>query len=223
MRMALKAFFISCAGTAVGGGEPVRCDGIDVTVANGSNTQAEMICDTAMRAQAQFANCAIPPLDRPIHIEVVTTLDPNCVGVYHRQCDKIEILAPAVMATRRTKDGAFSFLPLDAYFKGVLVHELTHAAMDEVPCLFEPCVASHEYLAYAMQVMSLAPHQKQMFEDHANLDRKISRDEISAIMLYIAPHLFVQKVWTHLSQRPDPCAFLELVVDGTVKLDRDIP
>jgi len=101
------------------------------------------------------------------------------------------------------------------------VHELTHAASDVVPRPFENCVATDEYIAYAMQVMSLTPEARAVFEARTRYDRKISRDELSPMILYMAPDLFTRKAWNHFSQRDDPCGFIRQLADKTILLDRE--
>jgi hypothetical protein len=125
------------------------------------------------------------------------------------------------MEPRRTPGGAFTFLGRDDYYQSVIVHELAHVAFDDVPCPFEACMASNEYVAYAMQVMSLSPAAQGQFASNSGLNRHVSRDKLSAIILLMAPGRFAQKVWAHLSQQNDPCAFIGQIMEGTILLDRE--
>ena len=72
-----------------------------------------------------------------------------------------------------------------------------------------------------MQIMSLPPDAQQEFVKNSGLDRQVSRDELSAIMLFMAPGRFAQKVWAHLAQQVDPYSYLGQIKDGTVLLDRE--
>lgn len=39
-----------------------------------------------------------------------------------------------------------------AFFESVILHELAHAALDDMPCSFPSCIVGQEYIAYAMQI-----------------------------------------------------------------------
>lgn len=190
---------------------------ISVTASNPEHT--EMICDAVARTKTLFQECSVPAISRPVQIDVVDEIYSHCMAVYHCGEDLIELLSPSLMQERRDEEAAFDFLPADAYFQSVVVHELTHAAFDVVPCPIESCVVGSEYVAYTLQVLSLTPQERQSFVENAGYDRKIVRDELSALILYMAPHVFAQKAWTHFSQREDPCGYIGQIVDGTVLLD----
>lgn len=192
-----------------------------VTVSFQEPEHAGLVCTAVKQAANLFESCNVPPLSHPVHIELVEDINAHCVGLYHCGEDLIELLSPPLMQIRRAPDGAFFHLDRDAYFQSVVVHELSHAAMDRVSCPFENCVVSTEYISYAMQVMSLDPDAQALFEQRSNLDRRVSVDEISAMILYMAPHLFAQKAWAHLSQREDACGYIAHIVDGSILLDHE--
>lgn len=201
--------------------EPMVCPDSVVSVTSGSSQLAETVCEAAAFAEEMFGQCNVPSLDRPVAIHVVDDLMDGCVALYHCGNDKIEVLTPGKVDERRDPDGAFSFLPSKDYFRSIIVHELSHAAFDSVPCPFSSCAAANEYVAYSMQVMSLSEEEQRTFAARADLDRKVSRDELSKMILYFAPHRFAQRAWTHLQQRDDPCAFIGQITDGTVLLDHE--
>lgn len=203
------------------GAETVSCSRSNFTVDAHDAAIAEMTCEAAEHATMLLERCNLPSLSGPVHIEVVDELQPGCVGLYHCGEDWVEVLAPNSIEAKRDPDGAFGFLSTDEYFRSVVVHELAHAAFDGVPCPFASCVTGNEYVAYNMQVMSLTPRSQTRFAEVAGLDRHISRDELSPAILFMAPDLFAQKAWTHLSQRDDPCGFIGQITDGTVLLDRE--
>lgn len=201
--------------------EPYQCAGSQITVHTSQDTIARLTCSAAQQAQDLFARCNIPPLNRPLKIEVVTDLKDHCTAIYHCGEGWIEILEPSLMQGRRTTGGAFSFLQPEAYYQSVVVHELAHVAFDNVPCPYDACIATNEYLAYTMQVMSLPPDAQQEFAQRSDLDKRVSRDELSAIILLMAPGRFAQLAWAHLSQHQDPCSFVGHIMDGTVRFDRE--
>lgn len=221
----MRIFFMSLSVLIVqafsGQARPLVCENSVVSVSPQNSDKAALVCQAAIRAEMLFETCNVPPLSRPIRIDIVTDLKPGFAGAYHRGEDWIEVLEAPLMDAVRNPESAFGFLPIDEYFKSVVVHELAHAAFEAVPCPLASCVASNAYIAYAMQVMSLAPDAQLTFEKNAGLNRRISRDELSPMFLFMAPGRFAQKAWTHLSQRDHPCNYIGRITDGTVLLDRE--
>lgn len=127
------------------------------------------------------------------------------------------------MSELRDRTGVFSVLPDDAYFESVIAHELVHAAYDSVPCPFTACIATSEYLAYALQLRGLPDDLRTRFEEASGLDRRVTRDEINAMFLMMAPNKFAAKAWTHFSQSPDPCAYAGQIMDGSIYFDFEHP
>ena len=163
----------------------------------------------------------MPNLVRPVRIELVQDLQQGCVGLYHCGEGFIEVLSPAALREIRKQDGAFSHLPVDAYFESIIIHELVHAATENMPCPFDDCVAAKEYVAYVMQIMSLMPDARKEFEEVSGIDRSVSADELSLLMLLMVPELFAQKVWAHFSQRDAPCDFVEQLLKAEILIDRE--
>ncbi|WP_281856215.1 hypothetical protein [Litoreibacter halocynthiae] len=199
--------------------ETLLCDNPNVSVTFDQRDIAELTCNAVEQAEALFDRCDLPPLRRPLRIDIVDDLKPGCVALYHCGKDRIEVLEPQKMQARRSPKDAFAFLDITPYFQSVIVHELSHSNFDDAPCPFESCIAADEYIAYSMQIMSLTPEQKTEFVANSDLDRKITRDELSAIILFMAPTLFARKSWAHLSQRDDQCGYLRKILDGTILFD----
>ncbi|NNE88172.1 MAG: hypothetical protein HKN27_08860 [Silicimonas sp.] len=222
MRQMLCGSVILMSSTLTVSAELATCDGYDITVSANNPDVVTAICDAAAQAQEIFKQCNVPSLSAPLHVDVVEDIRDGCVAMYHCGEGLVEVLSSDLMTQRRDINGAFSFLTIDRYFHSVIVHEITHAAFDAVHCPIDNCVVGSEYVAYAIQVMSLTADERQSFVDRAGLDRRVGRDELSALILYIAPHLFAQKVWTHLSQRDDPCGYIGQITEGRILLDFEV-
>lgn len=203
--------------------EDVSCDNPLISVTGGDPEINQRTCEAVRHAERLFQRCNVPAFQKPIQISIVEEIEPYCVAQFHCDDNSIEILEPSAMDEQRDSEGAFGFLPINAYYRSIVVHELAHAAYQIVPCPYQTCVATSEYVAYAMQVMSLGSRNRLKFESAAGIDRHISDDELNAVILYMSPDLFTRKVWTHLSQSGDSCAYIGKITGGTVFLDRDEP
>ncbi len=154
--------------------EDVSCENPLISVTGGTPELIQRTCEAVKHAEALFQRCNVPPFQKPVRISIVEEVEPNCVAQFHCNDNWIEILAPLIMDERRDSEGAFGFLPIDAYYQSIVVHELAHAAYQIVPCPYQTCVATSEYVAYAMQVMSLELDDRMEFETTAGLTRQIS-------------------------------------------------
>lgn len=219
MRHFLVSIFLWFATVSPVSAEVVTCDGPNITVIAEHSADAECVCKAARQAVAQFGQCSLPFPSHPLRINVVDEMPTHCVAVYHCGEDWIELLSPSEMHIRRKTEGAFSSVETKAFFESVVVHELAHAAFDSVPCPFDACIATSEYIAYVMQIMSLDAASQSDFEAKFAFTRPISRDELSAMIYLMAPGRFAQKAWAHFSQRDDPCGYIALIVEGRIVLD----
>ncbi|KAA9008235.1 hypothetical protein [Histidinibacterium aquaticum] len=203
--------------------EPVACPGGRVFT-EGAGDDAETICAHAARATEQLKSFDLS-VPAPVTISVLPELEDHCLGVYHCGTGRIDILAPAAYEVLRERGEASAFATVsdDAFFESVIRHEMTHAALDSLPCPFEACPVGQEYIAYTMQVWFLPEVDRIAFEEAKPGDEPISRDMLSEVMLLMAPELFAHRAWLHLQDRKDPYAFIGQIARGEVLLDYERP
>lgn len=190
-------------------------DNFSVTSAHDLGHQ---ICGMAADALAELSTCGID-LDHSIEIEIVNALPTGCVGQYHCDDARISLLSMDAMQHQLEENHPFSTIEPAAYFYSVLVHEIAHASMDGMPCPLSNCFASQEYVAYAMQMRSLTIEARQRLLTRPDFNRPIEAEEINPIIAQMAPDIFMQKAWLHLSQQEDPCGFISQVVSGDFLFD----
>ena len=200
----------------------LSCKGIPVTVTADDSSLAAQTCIATQSVLARLSQCHVR-LRQPVKIEIVTDLPSSCLGLYHCGENHIEVLSPEAALATRTEDSVFSPLTKQEFFASILAHELTHAAYDATPCPFGDCAATAEYLAYAMQIMTLPPDKRDEIETGFEITRTISRDEINPMILYMAPDVFIRKSWGHLTQRENSCAYVKQIMEGKILFDSEHP
>ena len=156
-------------------------------------------------------------------VRVTVDLPKHYFASYKRRERVIDIPSPDVMQARVSDDSPFFNVAPREFFDSVLVHELSHAAFDEVICPLRDCTAGAEYIAYAMQIRSLSPEGRSAFEHAAGIEHQVSLDEFSAMVYAMAPKRFAAITWTHFTQRPDPCGFIGEIMAGETIIDVDFP
>lgn len=223
----LRAAGVACALWVTGAlglaAQPVACPAGRILTEN-AGEDAALICTLAARATRQLASCNLG-VPAPVTIAVVPELEDQCLGLYHCGMGRIEILSPGAYLPLRAEGRASAFATVsdEAFFEGVIRHELAHAALDGMPCPFGSCLVNQEYIAYTMQVRFLPEADRIAFEAAIDQDGRVTRDMLSSIMLMMAPQTFARRAWLHLSAREDPCGFIGQIARGEVLLDFEHP
>ncbi|MHA3978375.1 DUF6639 family protein [Halovulum sp. GXIMD14794] len=192
-----------------------------ITAQAGTGVLAERVCEAVSRVAPTLEACGVAP-DQSIDIVLVDALEAGCVGVYHCGERRIEALSPNALDDSRSRDGAFSSVSLGSYFDSVIAHELAHAAYDSVPCPLKTCRVTAEYIAYAMQVLSLPIADRTAFEAGIP-DLEVSRSDFSTVLLGLSPERFAQDAWRHFSNHPRGCDYIRSLIAGEDFLDRPRP
>lgn len=219
-RSALLSALISLTGAPGSLADSFDCPGTPVTVEAESSEDATPICTAITDALQTLRTCNVP-LTHGVTVIQRDALQPGCMGVYHCGEEEIELLTHAAMETARDPDNSLAFVDTQAYFNSILAHELAHAAFDTVPCPFDSCLATHEYVAHVMQVRSLPAADIARFEAAIDMDTPLGRDTINPFIYLMAPDAFLGRAWAHFRQRPDPCGYIGEIMSGRVVLDRE--
>ncbi len=199
-------------------GEPLTCHHEQFVVVGADDAFGPKLCSVAEAAVAELATCNLQ-IGRTIQIEVVPGLPPVCVGEYHCGDDRILVLSPSLLANARDSDNRFSELPDEAYFQSIVLHELVHAALDGMPCPFDSCPVTQEYVAYAMQVRGLSDEDRSAFLSDRDLSMEVPPDAINLAILSMAPDVFAARAYVHFIQQPDPCGYIGRIASGEILLD----
>lgn len=195
----------------------VDCPNIDVSVM-GDPDATPRLCELTSRAIDELGACSLP-IGGTVQIDLVDALPQGCVGQYHCGEGRIELLERDTLQRSLDPNGPFSAIDPEEYFYSILVHELAHAALETMDCPFESCLATQEYVAFAMQMQSYSPQARATVLTRPDFDRPITTDEINPFILLMAPDVFIQKVWRHFSQQEDPCDFIGEIMSGDFLFD----
>lgn len=220
LKHALWVFGVSLSWPAVLLAEGITCPGNAVIVL-GADERAAGVCEAASESIKQLASCNLT-VPSPITVEITQSMPGHCLGLYHCDEDLIQLLPIEDYANylANSPGGLFSHLTPQTFFDSVLRHELAHASLDSMPCPFEACPATKEFVAYNMQIWFLAPAERAPFDQRASeLERSAFRDGVSAMALMLVPDLFVINAYAYLRQQNDPCHLMSDIANGEVIFD----
>ena len=217
----LAALALASTTTALGAA-PVACDNGLVTVTGGTPEIAARVCAASDGALGLFGQCG-QILAEPVEVRLIPETDSGCFGLFHCGESRIDLLVPEAMAEKRRADSIFAHIPIERFFDSIVVHEMSHALYDQVPCPQTYCMATSEYLAYSYQIASLSDADRAPFEDIVADAETVPRDMINSFILMMAPDRFASAAWTHLNQRDDQCAWIEGIFSQVILFDHEAP
>ncbi len=155
----------------------------------GDGDLAERICVLASEAAARLATCHLPQLAK-VTLQVVDRFVHDvgsCLGRYEPAEATLEATSPDVYPDLIEPDHPFSRVPIQELFDSVVVHELTHAFLDQ-QCREDPhCVASHEYRAYAMQMQTLSETSRKVILDNSGTFQEVPVERPNGFIARAAP------------------------------------
>jgi hypothetical protein len=220
--MTLVIAFVALALGAGAVAAQTLCPNGQVTVHSTDTALSDRVCLASDKAFALYETCEVS-LSTPIAIHIRDHIANDCFGLFHCGQARIDVLSPDAIAAMRNPDGLFATIPLKQMFDSIVVHELTHALYDATPCPSESCIATAEYLAYALQIASLPDTTRAAVAAGIAEGREVQRESISGIMYLFAPDNFALNAWGHYSQVPDQCAHIRDILDGTTVFDQFAP
>lgn len=197
-----------------------RCPSADLQVFAVDPDLARHICDVEEQAAPALAACGMP--DRsPLDIYVVQRIEavgPHCQGTYVCATDEIAVVAPDQLATLEVLSDIYRSMQVADLFDSLVVHEITHARLTKALQGEELSVASHEYIAYAMQFASLPDSVRQSLAAGRSTE-PVDRSRINELTLFFGgPDAFAPLVWRHFQAEGNGCGFVKSLIDGSTIL-----
>ena len=142
----------------------------------------------------------------------------HCAGLYACGSDRILVIPPGGVGEVMPEDSAFAPLAPDVYYDSLVVHELAHALMDQAACDRPRCDADREYVAYALQIGSLAPQDRARVTAYRSFDGLVDRALLNDLLLWMKPDIFALAAWAHFDAPGNGCAFVARLVTGETTL-----
>ncbi len=218
---ALAIAFLLAPAPLAGG--TLICPGGTFTVAGPDAALSDRICRVAEAGAEQLAACGLP-FRVPLTIFTVPEIahgDVSCLGSY--DCDRLELrlVTPGALDAALAPDSVLREIPGAALFDSLVVHELAHAALAQQPCAEPPCLAEHEYVAYAMQMQALAPDHRAIVTGAARGLDRVTEERLNEFIAVAAPDTFAAWAWTHFARPENGCGFIARLISGEAQLGLD--
>jgi len=199
-----------------------RCPGLtpDVVVATGRKHDAVLVCSGAGRAMRFFDHLDLPHV-RNILFRLHPALarhDTAHIGYYDAHSQRIDFLTYAACAEQCATQPPFKLPMNEELYIGFAAHETSHAVIDEVTAGRPLSRVAHEYLAYVVQISTMAPAERDAMLQGYGLQAFENPQQISLTYYALNPCAFGVKAYRHYTTLPDPTGFIHDLLDGKVRL-----
>jgi len=234
-RSCFLAFCVACAGylivctafaedrqpsAGVDKSVAVPCRKVPVDVSGASQEERQLICEAAVRATELFGQCEFETHQR-IRVHVTnrppTVCGVDAFGSLDVKDQRIRLVDAQTCRKMANANAAYASLPYREFYKSLVVHEVAHhifrSNLDERAVSH----ATHEYVAYAIQIASMPSYVRDRF---LNSFRRKPPTDLSPFvdMVYLmAPAYFGALAYDHFSAPGNGCRILREIVEGQIE------
>ncbi len=200
------------------------CPDLPVQVSASTPEVRALVCRGARDAIALLRKCEIH-VQRPVAVsirdEVRHPLGQVVIGLFEPARERILIAAYERMAAL-VEDTPYRVIPLEDFFRSVVVHEIVHAVLNQHYRQRPHNVAVYEYPAYALQIASLPPTARALFLEHVGARGDTHEPRFNDLMLAFDPYLFAARAYHHFSASRTGCAHVTTLLGGKAEFIADL-
>ena len=194
--------------------------GPTVEVFGASSEESQLIYSAARRTAHFFRHCGLDPVPH-VRVQVTRTLAPICpvaaFGCF--DVNNREIRLVSIQACRRIAENIrpYALLPLGDLYESLAVHEIAHQFFQHHLKQRRVTTSAHEYVAYAMQLSSMARKVRSQFLKSFRRDAPSELSMFVDLLLYMSPAYFAALAYDHYSAPGNGCRILMGLVNGTIE------
>ena len=189
----------------------------EVTVLSDDEGSVHQICNGAEKALTLLAGYDLHP-KRQIVIEVIhegiNHLGYMAFGSYNIRLDRIKLMSYSSIFLNYEKPTMYDDQFDLHHYDGAIAHEVTHAVFHHHSTAAAPGPAPQEYLAHAVQLLSLPEEKRETILARMDVSAWLSGDAISDIYMALEPGKFAVKSYKHLVTSDDPKGFIEILLNA---------
>lgn len=188
-----------------------------VTVLAADEESESMICEASEQALELLARYQLAP-KRQVVVEVIEEeinhLGYISFGSYDIREDKIQLMSYRSILANYADPTMYGEQFDRIHYSGAIAHEITHAVFHHHSTADAPGPAPQEYLAHAIQLLSLPEQRRNRVLQAHDESAWLSGDAISDIYMALEPGKFAVKSYRHLVTAKNPRGFIEILLNA---------
>lgn len=203
----------------------MECDTPSLLVETDDSDLRDRVCKVASEALSDLSACHLKQESPIVFVfeDLILELGNSCLGLYHRKTERIVLLTPDAFETAHAASDFCDFIPASAHFDSIVVHELTHALVDQTPNADAISRTDDEFIAYAMQVQSMPAATRGKILERYGPQAADRTDRINGYFLDIAPLAFAAASWLHFTAPGNGCGLVGKILSGEFTFRRPFP
>ena len=162
-------------------------------------------------------------LEAPPHIRVMIEKKPlnvcgvDAFGSFDAEAQYIRLVNKQTCKKMTSVNSAYAGLSFDEFFKSLTVHEMAHVIFRHRLNGRRVSRATHEYIAYAIQIASVPTTVRAEFLNSFTREPPTDLSPFVDILLLMSPEHFGVLAYDHFSAPDNGCRILTGIVKGQVE------
>ena len=194
----------------------------DVTagLVGASHEERQLVHEGAKHAVSLLGQCG---LEAPPHIRVMIEKKPlnvcgvDAFGSFDAEAQSIRLVNKQTCKKMTSVNSAYAGLSFDEFFKSLTVHEMAHVIFRHRLNGRRVSHATHEYVAYAIQIASFPTAERAEFLKLFTREPPTDLSPFVDILHLMSPEHFGVLAYDHFSAPDNGCRILTGIVKGQVE------
>lgn len=198
----------------------VSCGEQKADVLGASAEEQSIICAAVKRTTELFRQCEFMELPRvrvQVEKEPVNVCGVDAFGSFDAERQSIRIVDATTCKKMTKLNAAYASLPFGEFYQSIVVHEIAHQFFRSHLKGKKVSYATHEYVAYAMQIASMPPQIRNQLLNSITREPTEDLDPFVDMLLLMSPVYFGVLAYDHFSAPGNGCWVLQGIVRGEIE------
>jgi uncharacterized protein DUF6639 len=198
----------------------VSCREQKADMSGASAEEQRIICAAVERTTGLFRQCGFmefPRIRVQVETEPVNVCGVDAFGSFDAERQTIRITDAATCKKLANLNAAYAPLPSDEFYQSIVVHEVAHHFFRSHMNGKKASHATHEYVAYAMQIASMPLQIRNQFLNSFQREPAEDLNPFVDMLLLMSPVYFGVLAYDHFSAPGNGCRVLQEIVRGEIK------
>jgi len=181
---------------------------------------ADLVCEAVTVAKTRLAACGLAQTS-PIHISAVDrAMHPTfgaCLATYTPGTASLQVTRPDQLSEVMVTNDARRALPPDILFTSLVLHELTHALVQQTAGAVEIGPGEHEFIANALEMDSLPERWRDVLLAARPIAPPGKADLVHPMIYALDSRAFANNAWVLFHAEGNGCDLVQRILTGAFR------